>query len=259
VVPIVAVRFESSRRATRNRRCRSAHRLPSVYNTAETPRATKTAIYCRRSSLTQFSNLHTIRLGAYLLSITMPTPSSNQPPGPPSPPAHSFSTCPDDIQQPSRSSWSAESDVSQHPAEHSDMGIQPDTPSAPAVGEVSIDGELPLQGSAIVEDSASVELSSRATTMSPRPQSSATAVTSPASNSTDADTVKDVSMNLDDGMGAHATAPPRDGPSSQQGRQSPDQPIHYSREGLDACDPTDDQDIPFSPTIPHYPTSRVGY
>lgn len=138
------------------------------------------------------------------------------------------------------------------------MGIPTDAPSAPAVGEASIDGELPRQDSAIVvEDSASVELSSRATTMSPRPQSSATAVTSPASNSTDADTVKDVSMALDDGMSAHTTAPPRDGPSSQQGRQSPDQPLHYSREGLDACDSTNDQDIPFSPTIPNYPTLRA--
>ncbi|KAH6990336.1 vacuolar import and degradation protein-domain-containing protein [Ilyonectria destructans] len=119
----------------------------------------------------------------------MPTPASNPPPDPSSPRSYSFSTCPDDVQHPTWQSHEAVQD-------HDDMGVQP-VPSgtiagaSPPVGDVPPPLEGPAPDDAIMDEGrTSEDPSSRSTTMSPGPQSTTTAVTSPAPSGADADLVK---------------------------------------------------------------------
>lgn len=111
----------------------------------------------------------------------MPTPSSNPPPDPSSPRSYSFSTCPDDLQH---APWQSHDAVQ----EHDDMGVQPvpSTLIAPPV----FDAPPTPEGPAIDDAQASEDASSRSTTMSPGPQSTATAVTSPIPSGPDGDLVK---------------------------------------------------------------------
>ena len=112
----------------------------------------------------------------------MPTPSPEQPTDPSSPQQHGFLQCPDDLQYTQRPSWQPDG-----PAldgnEESDTEVRDERllrivdgtirDGSPVVNIVRADGRI------------SVDPSSRATTMSPRPQSSATAGTSPMVNSSD--------------------------------------------------------------------------
>lgn len=144
----------------------------------------------------------------------MPTPSSNPPPDPSSPPPYNFSTCPDDVQH------------SPRPARQTHVATLPEPDGIQVRPESSLDGpssppfesqdsrneQHPGPESLVLDGQTSVEPSSRATTISPGPQSSATGVTSPAPSGPDTDNAK-----------SQETGP--DGPVSQippaASRQSP--------------------------------------
>ncbi|RGP66243.1 putative vid24-required for vacuolar import and degradation of fbp1p [Fusarium longipes] len=111
----------------------------------------------------------------------MPTPSSNPPVEASLPRSYSFSTCPDDVQHQSHPAWQAH-DEDQVRAD--DIGIQSNS-------NLSVDGASPLALDAppapgcpnddtiMYDGRPSNDLSSRSTTMSPRPQTAATTVTTP--------------------------------------------------------------------------------
>ncbi|KAM0372443.1 hypothetical protein HYE67_010626 [Fusarium culmorum] len=111
----------------------------------------------------------------------MPTPSSNPPVEASSPRSYSFSTCPDDAQSQPHPAWQARDEGQ---ARADDGGIQ----SGPGL---SIDGASPLTVDAptapgcpnddttMYDGRPSNDLSSRSTTMSPRPQTATTAATTP--------------------------------------------------------------------------------
>jgi hypothetical protein len=113
----------------------------------------------------------------------MPTPSPEQPTDPSSPQQHGFLQCPDDLQFTQRSSWQPDGPAldgnEESDAETRDERLL-------RIVDGTIGGRSPAVGIARVEETFSVDQSSRATTMSPRPQSSATAGTSPMANSSDA-------------------------------------------------------------------------
>ncbi|KAF5238747.1 hypothetical protein FAUST_5331 [Fusarium austroamericanum] len=111
----------------------------------------------------------------------MPTPSSNPPVEASSPRSYSFSTCPDDAQSQPHPAWQARDEGQ---ARADDGGIQ----SGPGL---SVDGASPLTVDAptapgcpnddttMYDGRPSNDLSSRSTTMSPRPQTATTAATTP--------------------------------------------------------------------------------
>jgi hypothetical protein len=111
----------------------------------------------------------------------MPTPSSNPPVEASSPRSYSFSTCPDDVQNQSHPAWQARDEDQ---ARANGIGIQ----SSP---DLSVDGASPLTVDAppapgcpnddtiMYDGRPSDHLSSRSTTMSPRPQTATTTVTTP--------------------------------------------------------------------------------
>ncbi|KAM4066988.1 vacuolar import and degradation protein [Hirsutella rhossiliensis] len=122
----------------------------------------------------------------------MPTPSSDQPPDPSSPPPFTFSTCPDDVQYPPRSPHQATA-TSQQP---DSIEVRPDSsldgPSPPAFESHADRGEHVASHEARVlgYQPSSPEPSSRATTVSPGPQSTATEITSPVPSGPDNDIAK---------------------------------------------------------------------
>lgn len=109
----------------------------------------------------------------------MPTPASNPPLDPTPPPSYSFSTCPDDIQHSSHSSQPTRDEMT--------PGLEstPERRSQSPRGASSLDSDsqpsrrVMREESLLADDRISAEPSSRATTVSPRPRSSATAATSP--------------------------------------------------------------------------------
>ncbi|KYK55932.1 vesicle-mediated transporter Vid24 [Drechmeria coniospora] len=121
----------------------------------------------------------------------MPTPSSNQSPGPSSLPPFGFSTCPDDVQhspRPSRQSHAA-----------TDLRLEPppDGPSPPSLQNRGGDA-IHLSSEIIMpRDQTSVESSTRATTLSPGPQSNATGFTSPAPSGADCEVPKSQGVGPD--------------------------------------------------------------
>ncbi|EKJ69050.1 hypothetical protein NXS19_003470 [Fusarium pseudograminearum] len=111
----------------------------------------------------------------------MPTPSSNPPVEASSPRSYSFSTCPDDVQSQPHPAWQARDEGQ---ARADDVGIQ----SGPGL---SVDGASPLtidastapgcpnDDTTMYDGRPSNDLSSRSTTMSPRPQTATTTATTP--------------------------------------------------------------------------------
>ncbi|KAJ4155773.1 hypothetical protein LMH87_001002 [Akanthomyces muscarius] len=107
----------------------------------------------------------------------MPTPSSEPPLDPSSPPSYNFSTCPDELQHSSHSSQTAREEMTPGLESASDRRSQ-SPGEAPSIGSEQTRAMI-REDSLVTDDRISAEPSSRATTVSPRPQSSATGATSP--------------------------------------------------------------------------------
>lgn len=121
-------------------------------------------------------------------SHTMPTPSSNPPAEASSPRSYSFSTCPDDVQHQQRPSWQSREAVQDH---NDDMGVQPTPDASPLTVDAPPAPEGPASDDTIMyEGRSSDDPSTRSSTMSPRPQSANTAVTSPISSGPSSDVTK---------------------------------------------------------------------
>lgn len=140
----------------------------------------------------------------------MPTPSPNPPPGPSSPPPYAFSTCPDDLQQPSHSNRQAH--IASQPPQFRDGQVQSgsslDNPLSRPPNPLVASGDDNVSSNTLVVGSgASVESSSRATTVSLGPRPSIIGVTFAASNGREGDLAK-----------SHGAGP--DGPLSHSGRVS---------------------------------------
>ncbi|KAF7562040.1 hypothetical protein G7046_g2085 [Stylonectria norvegica] len=189
----------------------------------------------------------------------MPTPSSNQPPDPSSPRSHSFSTCPDDTQQhPARTSWQSHDAV----RDHVDMEVQ-HAASTERVAAPEDHAPASLQGPAS-EDAVtydgrpSDEPSSRATTMSPRPQSSATAVTSPIPSSSDADVSKVQEAEIGSQLSRETSNSTRNCPESDiLHHAQPRDDTSLSR-GVQSLDADAQEDELWSPSMgPSYSSMRA--
>ncbi|KAG5665880.1 hypothetical protein KAF25_010005 [Fusarium avenaceum] len=111
----------------------------------------------------------------------MPTPSSNPPVEAASPRSYSFSTCPDDVQYQQRPTWQSREDdldnidnsgsqSSSNLSVDGALALTVDAPPAP---------EGPSDDTVMYDGRPSDDPSSRSSTMSPRPQTATTAVTSP--------------------------------------------------------------------------------
>jgi hypothetical protein len=111
----------------------------------------------------------------------MPTPSSNPPVEAASPRSYSFSTCPDDVQYQQRPTWQSRDDdlddvdnigtrSSSNLSVDGALALTVDAPPAP---------EGPSDDTVMYDGRPSDDPSSRSSTMSPRPQTATTAVTSP--------------------------------------------------------------------------------
>jgi hypothetical protein len=111
----------------------------------------------------------------------MPTPSSNPPVEASSPRSYSFSICPDDVQSQPHPAWQAHDEEQ---ARADDVGIQ-SGPGLPVDGASPLTVDAPTAPGCPNDDTImydgrpSNDLSSRSTTMSPRPQTATTTVTTP--------------------------------------------------------------------------------
>ncbi|KAM0252980.1 hypothetical protein ACHAP5_000843 [Fusarium lateritium] len=111
----------------------------------------------------------------------MPTPSSNPPVEAASPRSYSFSTCPDDVQYQQRSTWQSRDDDQENV---DNTGTQSSS-NVPVDGAstLTVDAppapEGPSDDAVMYDGRPSDDPSSRSSTMSPRPQTATTAVTSP--------------------------------------------------------------------------------
>lgn len=118
----------------------------------------------------------------------MPTPSSNPPTSEDLSHPHSFSTCPEETGTRSPpTSWPA-SDAMQDNAVDVPGNRMAATSASDTVGDVV--SRLETSTEAMTEDEPTSAVSSRATTMSPRPATATTSSTTPASSATDADASK---------------------------------------------------------------------
>ncbi len=107
----------------------------------------------------------------------MPTPSSEPPLDPSSPPSYNFSTCPDELQHSSHSAQTSREEMTPGLESASDRR-SPSPREAPSV-DLEQSRNMIREHSLVTDDHISAEPSSRATTASPRPRSSATSATSP--------------------------------------------------------------------------------
>lgn len=187
----------------------------------------------------------------------MPTPSSDGPSGPPSP---GFSTCPEDHQNPSRSEWDAGAADREDRTSDTDMEERDGSPASMAVEEPPGRGGSSGSGAEqiiIVEERTTVEPSSRATTMSPRPQSSITAGTSPASTASDTDAkIAEASVSTNHDLHRAATNQSRAARDSSTRRSSPEQRRNvFSRD--DSSGMSSDDEL-YAPSMgSDYPSMRV--
>jgi hypothetical protein len=119
----------------------------------------------------------------------MPTPSSNQPPDPPTPSSGASSTCPDDMQGASHSAWrrtrshdSGDGGIAlDHNRDVRDLPVTSGTRGLSAIDPVIVRNHTGSSDDLhlAVDEQTSIESSSRATTMSPAPRASTSAHTSP--------------------------------------------------------------------------------
>ncbi|KAI5462919.1 vacuolar import and degradation protein-domain-containing protein [Mariannaea sp. PMI_226] len=187
----------------------------------------------------------------------MPTPSSNPPPDPSSPRSYSFSTCPDDIQH---TAWQSHDAVQ----EHSSMDVQPVPPvslngAAPPIVGAAPSLEGPATDDTIMDGGrASEDVSSRSTTMSPQPQSTVTAVTSPVPSGAEADIAKSRDAEIGSHLSRQASNHTQPVPETEmtpraisRRRESPD--LEWDSTDSDAQD-----DELWSPSMgPDYSCMRV--
>lgn len=113
----------------------------------------------------------------------MPTPSSNQPHDPSSPPPYSFPSCPDDLQQPPPPLQHIRGEM--RSSDNSEPERRSPTPEDAPSGDSDSQPSLTVgrEDSLFVDDRVSAEPSSRATTVSPRPHGAAEGALPEAQNS----------------------------------------------------------------------------
>lgn len=193
----------------------------------------------------------------------MPTPSSDQPPDPPSPHSHGFSTCPDELQNTSSQEWE---DVTNRDASRShEIHVQDPGQPLASVGFVesisagSGNTSSPRTREPIVtsEDRASLDPSSRATTMSPRPHSSATAGTSPASETVVDELNKRTQVDDHIVLSRVAAEQARSG-FGLSGRRSPDHARNATSQGTEIASASLDDEL-YGPSMgSQFPSMRVS-
>lgn len=138
-----------------------------------------------------------------------------------------------------------------------------DSPGSMAVEDPSGRGEPSGSGveeSVIVEERTTAEPSSRATTMSPRPQSSITAGTSPASMGPDTDANKngEAAVSADPSLSRVTTNQSQAGRDSSVGRRSPEQ-TRNAPSRADSSEMIFDDEL-YAPSIgTDYPSLRVSF
>lgn len=187
----------------------------------------------------------------------MPTPSSNQPSQPPSP--QGFSSCPDDIQSPPRLGWQMGRDDETSDQHDTDMTRSDDPHTGLAVEHPPRRIESGPEDSLLAEERTTIEPSSRATTMSPQPQSSVTSGTSPESANSDPDMNKRASADIP----AHflnqaATDATMADHGSSVDRRTPEEATSDASSPPDASDLSLDDDL-YAPSMgSYYPSMRVG-
>jgi hypothetical protein len=187
----------------------------------------------------------------------MPTPSSNQPVEAPSPRSYSFSTCPDDVQSQPHPAWQA-SNEDQTRAD--DVGIQSDT-----IDALTAPG-CPTDDTIMYDGRPSNEISSRSTTMSPRPQTATTTVTTPLHEESgpetkgrDAETGNQLSRDLSDST-QRASEPQPTPCESLRKRESPNEVsecIDFDAQEDELWSPSMGPDYSCIRTIPSAPSSYL--
>ncbi|PNY24788.1 Glucose-induced degradation protein 4 [Tolypocladium capitatum] len=194
----------------------------------------------------------------------MPTPSSNQPPDPPSPSPYTFSTCPDDVQHSPRPARQAH--VATRP-EPDSIQLRPELslngPSPPPFeSRASRDEHHPGPESLVLDSQTSVEPSSRATTVSPGPQSSVTGVTSPTPSGPDNDIAKSQEAGPDGPVSQMVPAALQQSPGGHStcslSRDFDSQDLAVDGDEADpSCSPSMGSDYSTMRTIPISPSSYL--
>lgn len=201
----------------------------------------------------------------------MPTPSPNQPPNPPSPSSISTSTCPDDVQAattrssrrwPPQTRSSHDVDMNVQSEDEATAGAASTSHGAPSLESSHIeDPESTGAERLLVDEQTSVEPSSRGTTMSPAPRSTATARTSPVPPPLEDDSTKPIASTVDAPMPSIGRA---QSTSSRRRTLTPDLARHASvgpsKHDVQAisADPRVDDFIPSLPMGSGYSGSRVS-
>lgn len=193
----------------------------------------------------------------------MPTPSSDQSPDPPSPQSHAFATCPDDLQTPPRTSWQTAAGGAAAQSQHTDMEVHNESAAAMAVDDsvarAGTSGPM-MEESVMVDERTTVAPSSRATTMSPLPQSSITSGSSPASFGLDTDVAKNVNEANGDSLSRATTGQSEATCDVSSGRRSPEQARNAPSRGVDNLETSVPYDDLYAPSMgPDYPSMRVSY
>ncbi|KAM5354369.1 hypothetical protein ACJ41O_001018 [Fusarium nematophilum] len=190
----------------------------------------------------------------------MPTPSSNPPAEASSPRSYSFSTCPDDVQHQQRPTWQSHDAVQ----DHTDMGVQP-TPSlsVDAASPLAVDApsapEGPASDDAIMFDGRpSDDPSSRSSTMSPRPQSATTAVTSPMPSGSGSDVTKSRDAEIGSQLSREPSNSSRQAPESENIAREPSRRRGSPNRELELIDADAQEDELWSPPMgPDYSCMRT--
>ncbi|OAA53043.1 vesicle-mediated transport protein Vid24 [Cordyceps fumosorosea ARSEF 2679] len=178
----------------------------------------------------------------------MPTPSSEPPLDPSSPPSYTFSTCPDELQHLSQTAQSSREEMTPGLESPSDRRSQSphETPSVDSEQSRNM-----IRGDSLVtDDRISAESSSRATTVSPRPRSSANGALSPPS---------DIGNGKQQGLERRSstrqpavTGSPSPSSAANRQEENDSEPETYDDHTLSSCytglDYSNKRSIPFSPS-----------
>lgn len=193
----------------------------------------------------------------------MPTPSSDQPPSPPTPPSHVFPTCPDDLQTSAAHECEEGADIESNSRYGLRVENRAQSPalieSAQTVhgGDNSNSSPRTRDSTIAQEGRASLGPSSRATTMSPRPHSVATAGTSPLPDAV-CDEVNKTAHCPDDVAPSRATADPSQPGAASSGRRSPDQARNVAAQAAEVASASSEDEL-YGPSMgSHFPSARVS-